>query len=90
MKLQLVLGDITTQHVDVIVNAANSSLLGGVVSTVPSTEPQAPSSFRHVGCSAVARPAKPRRHRGSCSLPVGSFTPSVRSGAAVITASPNC
>lgn len=29
MKLQLVLGDITTQEVDVIVNAANSSLLGG-------------------------------------------------------------
>lgn len=29
MKIQLVLGDITTQDVDVIVNAANSSLLGG-------------------------------------------------------------
>lgn len=29
MKLQVVLGDITTEDVDVIVNAANSSLLGG-------------------------------------------------------------
>ena len=29
MRLQLVLGDITTQEADVIVNAANSSLLGG-------------------------------------------------------------
>jgi O-acetyl-ADP-ribose deacetylase (regulator of RNase III) len=29
MALQVVLGDITEQHVDAIVNAANSSLLGG-------------------------------------------------------------
>jgi O-acetyl-ADP-ribose deacetylase (regulator of RNase III) len=29
MQLSLVLGDITEQHVDAIVNAANSSLLGG-------------------------------------------------------------
>jgi len=29
MRLELVLGDITEQHVDAIVNAANSSLLGG-------------------------------------------------------------
>jgi O-acetyl-ADP-ribose deacetylase (regulator of RNase III) len=29
MKIELVLGDITEQHVDAIVNAANSSLLGG-------------------------------------------------------------
>ncbi|MGH8876070.1 MAG: O-acetyl-ADP-ribose deacetylase [Stackebrandtia sp.] len=29
MRIELVKGDITTQHVDVIVNAANSSLLGG-------------------------------------------------------------
>ncbi len=29
MSLELVLGDITEQHVDAIVNAANSSLLGG-------------------------------------------------------------
>ena len=29
MKLELVLGDLTEQHVDVVVNAANSSLLGG-------------------------------------------------------------
>ncbi|WP_448073535.1 O-acetyl-ADP-ribose deacetylase [Georgenia yuyongxinii] len=29
MKIEAVLGDITTQHVDAVVNAANSSLLGG-------------------------------------------------------------
>ncbi|GIE27973.1 O-acetyl-ADP-ribose deacetylase [Actinoplanes italicus] len=29
MEIELIEGDITTQHVDVIVNAANSSLLGG-------------------------------------------------------------
>jgi O-acetyl-ADP-ribose deacetylase (regulator of RNase III) len=29
MPLELVLGDITEQHVDAIVNAANSSLMGG-------------------------------------------------------------
>lgn len=29
MKISLVLGDITEQHVDAVVNAANSSLLGG-------------------------------------------------------------
>lgn len=28
-QIEVVLGDITTQHVDVIVNAANSSLMGG-------------------------------------------------------------
>ncbi len=28
-RIELVLGDITEQHVDVVVNAANSSLLGG-------------------------------------------------------------
>ncbi len=29
MSISLILGDLTTQHVDAIVNAANSSLLGG-------------------------------------------------------------
>ncbi|MGY0234947.1 O-acetyl-ADP-ribose deacetylase [Longispora urticae] len=29
MRIELVAGDITTQHVDAIVNAANSALLGG-------------------------------------------------------------
>jgi len=29
MKLEAVLGDITQEHVDAVVNAANSSLLGG-------------------------------------------------------------
>ncbi|AZN30363.1 O-acetyl-ADP-ribose deacetylase [Flaviflexus salsibiostraticola] len=29
MKIELVSGDITTEHVDAVVNAANSSLLGG-------------------------------------------------------------
>ncbi len=29
MPLELVIGDLTTEHVDAIVNAANSSLLGG-------------------------------------------------------------
>jgi O-acetyl-ADP-ribose deacetylase (regulator of RNase III) len=29
MPLQLVIGDLTTEHVDAIVNAANSSLMGG-------------------------------------------------------------
>ena len=29
MEIELVRGDITTQHVDAVVNAANSSLLGG-------------------------------------------------------------
>jgi O-acetyl-ADP-ribose deacetylase (regulator of RNase III) len=29
VRIELVLGDITQQHVDVVVNAANSSLLGG-------------------------------------------------------------
>ena len=29
MRIEAVLGDITAQHVDVVVNAANSSLLGG-------------------------------------------------------------
>lgn len=49
--------DITTLDVDVIVNAANGSLLGGGASTARSIAQPAPACSRSAGRSAAARRA---------------------------------
>ena len=64
-RIQLVRGDITKQAVDAIVNAANSSSSAEAVWMAPSTGLPARSSCNTAGCSAAARPARPRSHQAS-------------------------
>ncbi|WP_331716051.1 hypothetical protein [Tessaracoccus coleopterorum] len=53
MELTAVLGDITRQRVDAIVNAANNAMRGAAESTGRSTAPEAPL------CSRTASPGSP-------------------------------
>ena len=52
--LAIVEGDITKEETDAIVNAANSGLRGEAVSTVRSTAPAGPPSWKNAGRSAAA------------------------------------
>ena len=53
-------GDITKLKVDAIVNAANSSLLGGGALTAQFIEQQVPNFLRNVEPLMVAEPEKQR------------------------------
>ena len=82
MDISIVGGDIVEQHVDAIVNAANSGLLGGggvdgaILRAGGALQLQArPSSS---AASARCRPARRRRPRPARCPPTGSSTSSAR------------
>lgn len=57
-KIDIVRGDITTFDVDAIVNAANTTLLGGDGVDARFIAPLDPNYSQNIGRSAVASPAK--------------------------------
>ena len=88
--IEAVQGDITKQDVDAIVNAANTSLLGGRRRRRDSPRRgvrQLLEACRKLGGCPTARRASPR---ASACAPATSSTPSARSGAAARAAKPPC
>ena len=63
--IEAIQGDITEQHADAIVNAANTSCSAAAAWTARSTAPRAANCWRSAARSAAARPARRGSRRAS-------------------------
>lgn len=73
--IEAVIGDITAQAVDAVVNAANWTLLGGAASTGRSTGPRVRSCWRPAGNCVTPRIARGCRWVRPSPPPVSTCPP---------------